>query len=297
MVAKVATSQKDNFVITLLSNHTAAEFIHQKPRWQSTFESYGIQGVEKPSTWIKLIAHRVPIRDFNLGLFTAEVETFNPDVRVKGSPRWLNQPSPEKRAGSIVFSVATEAEKQACIRRGLIVAGISVKVVAAKAFTTTTQCFRCQGYNHDPQTCKNRPKCRLCAKTHLTIYHRCSTCSASGTCSHIRPLCSNCSGPHPANDTECEVYQAIKASRPTKGPTKSPTTGPTKGPTTGPTVGTIVGPTAGPTSGSTTGPTTGPITGPITGSTGPIVNPFNDIKIGEDPKNTGSKDLQTHGWN
>ena len=31
IVAKVATSQKDNFVITLLSNYTAAEFISQKP--------------------------------------------------------------------------------------------------------------------------------------------------------------------------------------------------------------------------------------------------------------------------
>ena len=31
IVAKVATSQKDNFVITLLSNHTAAEFIEKRP--------------------------------------------------------------------------------------------------------------------------------------------------------------------------------------------------------------------------------------------------------------------------
>ena len=87
MVAKVATSQKDNFVITLVSNHTAAEFISQESYWLSTSESYGIQGVEKPSTWIKLIAHGVPTRDFDLDLFTSEVETFNPDVRVKGSPR------------------------------------------------------------------------------------------------------------------------------------------------------------------------------------------------------------------
>jgi hypothetical protein len=42
MVAKVATSQKDNFVITLLPNHTAAEFMSQESYWLSTFESYGI---------------------------------------------------------------------------------------------------------------------------------------------------------------------------------------------------------------------------------------------------------------
>ena len=115
MVAKVATSQRNNFVITLLPNYYAAEFIGKKPLWQSAFEAYGIQGVEEPSTWLKLIAHGVPTRDFNLGLFKAEVETFNPNVRVKGSPRWLNQPSQEKRAGSVVFTVATEAEKQTCI--------------------------------------------------------------------------------------------------------------------------------------------------------------------------------------
>ena len=32
IIAKVATSQKDNFVITLLPNHQASEFINQKPR-------------------------------------------------------------------------------------------------------------------------------------------------------------------------------------------------------------------------------------------------------------------------
>ena len=148
----------------------------------------------------------MPTRDFDLGLFTAEVETFNPNVRVKGSPRWLNQPSLEKRAGLVVFLVATEAEKQTCIRRGLIVAGITVKVEAAKAFTATTQCFRCQSYNHNPQNCKNRPKCRLYARNHLTRHHKCPTYSALGTYSHVRLLCSNCSGPHPANDTGCEVY-------------------------------------------------------------------------------------------
>ena len=87
IVAKVATSQKDNFVITLLSNYTAADFLEKRPLWQSAFQAYSVQGVEEPSTWIKLIAHGVPTNDFDLGLFTDEVSTFNPNVRVKGSPR------------------------------------------------------------------------------------------------------------------------------------------------------------------------------------------------------------------
>ena len=142
IVAKVATSQKNNFVITLLPNHRAIEFINQKPSWESTFEAYGFQGVEEPSPWLKLIAYGVPIRNFNLSLFTAEVETFNLNVRVKGTPRWLNQPSENKRAGSVVFSVATKAEKQTCILKELTIAGIAAKVEAVKAFTATTQCFR-----------------------------------------------------------------------------------------------------------------------------------------------------------
>ena len=217
----------------------------------------------------------MPTKDFDLGLFKAKVETFNPNVRVKGSPRWLNQPSPEKRTSSVVFSVATEAEKQTCIRKGLIVAGITVKVEAAKAFTTTTQYFRYQGYNHNPQTCKNRPKYRLYAGNHFTRHHKCSTCSASGTCSHVQLLCSNCSGPHPANDIGCEVYQAIKARRPTKGPTTGPTIGSTTGSITGPTIGLTIGST-----------------------TGPIVGSFEeDTEMEAGPQTTGPKDLQLHdGW-
>ena len=138
MVAKVATLQKNNFVITLLPNYQAIEFINQRFSQESTFEAYGIQGVEEPSLQLKLIAHRVPIRDFNLSLFTAEVETYNLNVRVKGIPRWLNQPSENKRAGSVVFSVATEAKKQTCIQKGLTIAGITAKVEAVKALTATT---------------------------------------------------------------------------------------------------------------------------------------------------------------
>ena len=88
-----------------------------------------------------MAAHEVPTRDFNLSLFTAEVETFNLNVRVKGTPRWLNQPSKNKRAGLVVFSVATEAKKQTCIQKGLTIAGITAKVEAVKAFIATTQCF------------------------------------------------------------------------------------------------------------------------------------------------------------
>ena len=245
VVARVAISQKENFVITLLPNNTAAEFIKQKPRWQSVFEAYDIQGVEEPSTWLKLIAHGVPTRDFSLDLFTGEVETFNPNIRVKGSPRWLNEPSYEKRAGSVVFAVATEGEKRACIQKGLTIAGITVKVEAIKAFTATTQCYWCQGYNYNPRNCKNRPKCRLCAKIYPTKYHKCPTCSASGACSHLQPLCSNCNGPHPANHPDCEVHRAIKARRPNVGRTTGSITGPTTGPIAGPSGGSITGPIRG----------------------------------------------------
>jgi len=263
VVAKVAISQKENFVITLLPNYRAIEFIEQRPRWESAFEAYGIQGAEQPSTWIKLLAHGVPTRDFDLNQFKAEVETFNPSIRVKGSPRWLNKPSEEKRAGSVVFSVATEAEKRAAVGNGLIIAGITVKVEAMKFFTATTQCFRCQGFNHNPQTCTNKYKCRLCAGNHPTRHHKCSTCSASGTYSHLRAKCSNYSGPHTANHTECEVYRAIKARKPTTGSTE------------------------GPVASHVTDRTMDRTTGPLTDFTGDVVMEIN-------PQPTGLRDPQTH---
>ena len=210
MVAKISASKNHNFVITLRPGNSATEFISKKSVWQQAFEAYGIEKVEQPTTWLKLIAHGIPTRAFtnNLPLFKSEVETFN-EVKIIGSPRWLKEPT-GKLAGSVKFAVATEEEKHICLA-GLTIAGISVKVETEKAFTNSTQCYRCQGFGHNPKTCKNKAKCRLCGENHHTYGHKCNKCDSTTECEHLQVKCSNCGGNHKANDRSCEVVRAIRS--------------------------------------------------------------------------------------
>jgi hypothetical protein len=171
-----------------------------------------VKSAEKPTTWIRLIAHGVPTRPFaDLGLFKDECNTFNP-VKVTGNPFWLTGPEKRdgKRASSMVFSVTTEAEKKHCLKEGLFIAGERVRVVNYKAYSPRTQCYRCQGYSHNPTTCRKAVKCRLCAESHHTRDHNCTTCNSSNLCSHINAKCSNCSGSHAADSTECEILRSIR---------------------------------------------------------------------------------------
>ena len=65
-----------------------------------------------------MVAHGAPKRVFEgpegMALFKEEALTFS-SCKIINDPRWLVVPGPDKRAGSVVFAVATEAEKQACI--------------------------------------------------------------------------------------------------------------------------------------------------------------------------------------
>jgi hypothetical protein len=180
----------------------------------------------------------------------------------------------------VVFAVATEAQKQTLIQKGLIIAGITAKVEALKAFTPTTQCFWCQGFNHNPRTCRKRPKCRLCAGGHPTRQHKCNTCEASGACDHLRPKCSNCGGAHPANDLKCEVYRAVRAP---KGGSRGVST---RGRPGGRTRDRTGGRTRSYTEGSTNAPAVGPNKEPMESSE------EYDTDVDMEPNATKPKDIQ-----
>ena len=112
----------------------------------------------------------------------------------------------------MVFTVPSNQVKVQCLK-GIKIAGKKVNVEACKAFSPTTQCYRCQGYGHDPSTCKNKPKCRLCGNKHPTAFHQCYTCKATKECVHVKQRCSNCGGAHMANDQNCPIRKSIRESK------------------------------------------------------------------------------------
>lgn len=210
VVATVSKSINGNIVLGTTKNYTANYLLERQTAWQHIFNSLEIMSAEKPTEWIKLVAHGIPTQPFaeNLNLLKDECSMFNP-IKLIETPRWLIKPE-GKQAGSIVFVVSTETEKKYCLQEGLVIAGLKVKVVNYKAFSPKTQCYKCQGYGHNPTTCRKPTKCRVCAKNHQTRDHKCTTCDSSELCSHVETKCSNCNGNHMANSTECEVFKAIR---------------------------------------------------------------------------------------
>ena len=209
-ITSVELSARGNIVITTNKPYTANELLTSVREWKSVFEAYPVEAAEIPTSWVKLVAHGVPVLSEidTIGIFQQEAETFNP-VKIKGTPRWLKAPTEDKRAGSVVFAVPTEEEALYSRKNGLYIAGVRVKVAVFKAFTQKTQCYRCQGFGHNPTLCNKPVACAICSKKHLTRMHKCTSCNASQVCEHIAPACVNCKGKHAANNRECEVYRAV----------------------------------------------------------------------------------------
>ena len=54
------------------------------------------------------------------------------------------------------------------------------------------QCFKCQGYGHMANECKNEATCRVCGQNHN-----------SRDCTEKTPKCVNCQGEHRSDDKSC----------------------------------------------------------------------------------------------
>jgi hypothetical protein len=212
VVAMITRSAKNNVVLTTTKEYSANYLLEKTTMWKHVFDGIGVESAEKPSTWIKLVVHGVSTLHFtDLSLLKEECKTFNP-IEVIGNPVWLTKPEKRalQRAGSVVITVSSDAEKKHCLKQGLIIAGERRRVVNYKAYSPKTQCYRCQGYSHDPTTCRKALQCRLCAGNHNTREHKCATCNDSSLCSHVKAKCSNCSGNHTADSTECEIFRSVR---------------------------------------------------------------------------------------
>ncbi|KAF8785636.1 Nucleic-acid-binding protein transposon like protein [Argiope bruennichi] len=64
------------------------------------------------------------------------------------------------------------------------------------------QCFNCQLWNHGSKGCKLKPKCVICAESHIS-----RDCPKKGKETEVK--CANCGGPHTANYRGCPKYPKV----------------------------------------------------------------------------------------
>lgn len=205
-VAAVRRSTKGNLIIKTTPNTTPRDIQMALTQVEKAIGT-NIISAEEPKEWHKLVAHGVPA--LLLDDFQNEVAEYN-DIAVAGNPRWLCPVKEGKKAGSVVFSVATEAEKRLCLSYGLNLFGRKLVIEAYRPWNGRTQCFRCQGFGHDPKTCRRKIACGICNKNHFSRSHRCRQCNATTECEHIqlREACVNCKGDHHSRDQRCPILKA-----------------------------------------------------------------------------------------
>lgn len=210
-VIRIERSDRGNIVITTKQPFSAKQLLAAKSKWAPAFNGFAIQSADLPTSWVKLVAHNVPVLTNGdvLGLFPEEAKVFN-GIETVGAPRWLKQPREGQRTGSVVFAVPSEELGARCRKQGLCIAGILTRVEAYKAFTIRTQCYRCLGFGHNPGTCRKQVRCAFCPERHLTRDHSCPTCKSSQACSHFQAYCYNCKGNHRTTDkSSCGTFKAL----------------------------------------------------------------------------------------
>lgn len=205
---------RKNIVLTTTDSFTAEYLLEKKGIWEHLIPHESCQ-INEP--WHKVVIHGVPIGDFDNEDFGKmikdEIRTFNHGLQIIGNPYWLTSAErrPQQFSGSIVVAFATEKEATTAIRNRLYIAGRSLKVEKQYSIAPTNQCNHCQGYGHLESKCNRPERCQICAGSHHTRQHKCSSCSAKGkACVHSLLKCVNCGQSHKANDLSCEVYRILK---------------------------------------------------------------------------------------
>ena len=100
-------------------------------------------------------------------------------------------------------------EQAAVARRELNVDEARVVIKTYNSIQSSTQCIKCQKFEHTHTRCKNEIKCNICAKNHQSFDHKCHICHANSVCIHTIIKCANCEKAHQADSDECEMFNAL----------------------------------------------------------------------------------------
>ncbi len=100
--------------------------------------------------------------------------------------------------------IARFPESHQRLPRTLFLFGCRTQAKPLPRRRTVAQCNRCWLW-HNTRVCASDPKCRLCGSSNHSEKQHSNNCAATGA-EHICPnRCINCHGPHPANDSSCEL--------------------------------------------------------------------------------------------
>ena len=115
--------------------------------------------------------------------------------------RWLSTRKPEALRGSLFIELANKQQAEDILRQGYMeIGGEDVHVEAFVPMEEVRKrCFKCQGFGHTVEHCKNELACSGCSmKGH-----------AQKDCENPWIRCKGCNGSHRANDRSCPRYQLI----------------------------------------------------------------------------------------
>ena len=210
VIQQVATSKRNNLILTTTEGYSGEFLLKQVNTWQNQLPIKKAQPLE---SWTKLVVHGVPTTfdgAENLQLLHTEIPTYNKNQTIVGNPYWLSRSWKDKQTSSIVIAFKSEEEAKKIGSR-ITILGQSLRVEKYRQIPLTAQCSKCQGFGHNFSRCRNLASCQFCAENHLTTQHNCSICKIRGkACNHTLPKCKNCKQTHFANSKDCEVFLSIK---------------------------------------------------------------------------------------
>ena len=205
IIAKTITGFK-KIVIKTMKNNCVNDLIKHQHIWKSIVKPIKIVENE---TWHKILAHGINTKFAkNMHELKSDIEHFNSDIKLANDSKWMSAFHLEKSYSSMILNITDEKDLQIALKEINVNKG---RVNTAKfQIKTTMQCTICHQFGHGSWTCKNAPKCRICAKNNQTIMHKCNVCNANKTCTHTPAKCSNCHGNHETNSQNCEINRTLK---------------------------------------------------------------------------------------
>src|SRR5438270_3272201 len=105
----------------------------------------------------------------------------NSSVKLVTSPRWLTSSTRRERKtrSSIVIAISDHELAKKIINRELWIDGRRTKTERFTEVKLTDQCSKCYGFDHHAVRCTKETRCRICAASHETRRHVCTTCKTT----------------------------------------------------------------------------------------------------------------------
>src|SRR5690606_32436666 len=223
LVLSVTFNERGNGILTLREGCLAHQLLVFRDTVRKAFKTLNseVLSVEADQQWSKYKLHGVSTEQFGgekgMEELKAEIETYNPRIKLAMAPRWLTRPEARegKKFSSVVITIDDQESKK-LMKRGLYVLGVNRKTEQYFTSRPTDQCGQCLNFGHHWRQCTTKPRCKFCASAHLTKDHVCKDCGLKGkNCGHGPLKCCNCGKGHLATDPKCEIIVAARGKKAT----------------------------------------------------------------------------------